>query len=165
MDWGCAALLRVPDRFARDPEVKNAFECFTLACRLSVHRALHLDADLARSEGMETSTVSQPSQPSKSVTSSPAARSAKPAKSKKTLFFEPAEGPLQQEGELSRQSLLRFCDGAAAALLSPRMLSAMAATATVAEAGALCVCAQREFLERVGIEEEFGCRRLGAVKR
>jgi hypothetical protein len=79
--------------------------------------------------------------------------------------FEAAEGALQTEGELSRDFVLRFCKEAVAMLMAPESIDLLVAAEAQREAPSLSVCWQREMLEHLGVEQDYGCRALSNVPR
>ena len=79
--------------------------------------------------------------------------------------FEAAEGALQLDGELAREFVLRFCKECVAMLMSPESIALLVAAEATREAPSLSVCWQRELLEHLGVEQDFGCRVLSNVPR
>jgi len=76
--------------------------------------------------------------------------------------FAPAES-LQKNGKLSREKLLEFTTAAVEMLADDETLAMLGEAGSSQVAGALSVQWQRELLEHLGIEMDFGCGQLGLV--
>uniref|UniRef100_A0A7S0IM81 Uncharacterized protein n=1 Tax=Calcidiscus leptoporus TaxID=127549 RepID=A0A7S0IM81_9EUKA len=144
MEWGCQALSCVPQRFGTDEAVMRAFESFTMACQLGVHLAMTRHA--AHAAGCAPTTTTG------AATLSPTVKA-----------FAPSEGALQSTGELARKTALRFCYGVSTVLVSEPVVDALSALKADEEIPAASVRLQREYLEHVGIEANFGCQALSRV--
>ena len=75
-----------------------------------------------------------------------------------SLRYEPA-AELQSEGELRRELILRFCQDMVRELMSEETIAALAEVPQE-KAGPLSVLWQRQYLESLGVEQEFGCEQL-----
>mmetsp|Transcript_4975 Transcript_4975/g.12858 ORF Transcript_4975/g.12858 Transcript_4975/m.12858 type:complete len:540 (-) Transcript_4975:355-1974(-) len=70
--------------------------------------------------------------------------------------------PLQTTGILSREQVIAFCDGCSKFLLEDDSLEILSSV-DENTMGALSVSWQREYLEHLAIEQDFGCRQLSLV--
>ena len=75
--------------------------------------------------------------------------------------FAPKEGALQTEGLLSRETTLLFTTKCAEMLLSEQTKTILDKCTSMQEVSTLSVQWQRELLEHVGVEMDFGCKQLG----
>ena len=78
--------------------------------------------------------------------------------------FAPAES-LQSEGKLGREKILEFTSAAVTMLTSEESQALLGKADGPQEAGALSVTWQRELLEHLGVEMNFGCAQLGLASK
>ena len=84
-------------------------------------------------------------------------------KPKEERRFAPAEGALQSSGELSKEFVLHFCKETTAMLMGAETIALLVAAEPNKEAPMLSVAWQREMLEHLGIEQDYGCHALSRV--
>ncbi|KAL1524739.1 hypothetical protein AB1Y20_019622 [Prymnesium parvum] len=82
--------------------------------------------------------------------------------------FAPAKGELQTEGDFSREKALEFLTGVKDVLMSEESIKLVAkcpgeGQEFMKHAGMLAITWQREYLEHVGVQQDFGCQALNRV--
>ena len=77
--------------------------------------------------------------------------------------FAPKSGALQTSGELTREQAIAFTTQCAQMLLSDESIAMLARAPSTSAMATLSVSWQRELLEHLGIQMDFGCASLGEV--
>ncbi len=149
MDFGCKRLGEVPQRFDADTEVMEAFKAFQIACQQSAQAAQRQWQIKHGGTGSENGAPSQQQQTMQALPPEKRRFPPKPAKQ------------LQTGGKLSRKFILEFTKKCAEMLLSKESIGMLSMCNDMNEVGLLSVRWQRELLEHLGVEMEYGCQALG----
>ena len=143
-DVGMRALWAIPETFTPQPRSSTDPDAVSTNALLQAFGSLRTAIQSAFQNAMLEATK-------------PAER---PAEQRR---FPPKEGEMQRTGVLSREFVLAFTTKCVEVLMNDESLTMLSACSGMQEMGMLSVSWQRELLEHLGVQMDFGCRALGDV--